>query len=102
MPPNEPATRSTPGSSTRSANALASAASASTTTRASICESCPVRRDESFTLEQHAIVEIELAAGGVVIRAGATGVVKVSIDSSAPDGVEIAQVGDDISIRAKG
>jgi hypothetical protein len=59
-----------------------------------------VRRDESFEVEQHAAVEIDLPAGNVLVRAGASGVVAVAIDSSAPGSVEVVQLGDDISIRA--
>jgi DUF4097 and DUF4098 domain-containing protein YvlB len=59
-----------------------------------------VRRDETFTVHEHAAVDVELPAGSVLVRAGASGIVTVSIDSSNADHIDVAQVGDGISIRA--
>ncbi len=59
-----------------------------------------MRRDESFQVGQHALVEIDLPAGSVLVRAAASGVVTVAIDTSVPESVDVVQLGDDISIRA--
>jgi hypothetical protein len=59
-----------------------------------------VRRDETFQVGEHAVVDVELPAGSLLVRAGTSGSVAVSIDSSNADHIEVAQVGDDISIRA--
>jgi hypothetical protein len=74
--------------------------SVSTTTRASICEHLSVRRDEQFTVEQHVVVDVELPSGSILVRSGVVGTVTVSIESSAPDFVDIGQLGDNISVRA--
>jgi DUF4097 and DUF4098 domain-containing protein YvlB len=59
-----------------------------------------VRRDESFEVDQHVVIHIDLPAGNILVRAGASGVVGVAIDASAPESMEVAQIGDDITIRA--
>src|SRR5688572_12785323 len=100
MPHRTPVTPSTPGLSTRWASAPGSAVVASTTTRASTCESWRVRCDETFSVQDHAVVDVELPAGSVLVRTGASGTVALSIDSSNAEHIEVAQVGDDISIRA--
>ena len=61
-----------------------------------------MRRDESFTIDQRAAVHVDLAAGDVLVKAGISGRVAVSIDSSAPDSVDVSQAGDTISIRGRG
>src|SRR5262245_61171905 len=101
MPPRTVATRSTRGSWKHSASAPASAAAASTTTRASICESLAVSRDQSFAVGQHVVLDIELPGGNVLLTAARNGTVSVSADGGVPDTFDITQFGDNISIRAK-
>lgn len=60
-----------------------------------------MRRDQSFVVGQHVVVDIELPSGGVVLTAGQSGAVSVSVDSSSPDALDITQVGDSITIRAR-
>jgi hypothetical protein len=65
-----------------------------------------VSHDQSFTVGQHAIVDIELPSGSVLVtadRSGAdrSGMVSLSIDGATPDAFDISQVGDSIAIRAK-
>jgi hypothetical protein len=59
-----------------------------------------VRRHEQFAVEQHAVVDIELPAGSILLRSGPSGIVTVSVDSSNADHLEIAGIGDTVSIRA--
>src|SRR4051812_35462401 len=85
----------------RSASAPARRAAASTTTRASTCDGCGVSRDRSFTVGQHPVVTVELPSGSVLVTAGESGTVALSVDGSTPDAFEISQVGDSVAIRAK-
>lgn len=57
-------------------------------------------REETFTVGQHAIVEIDLPSGSILVRAGAGGTVSVSVDASNAAALDIGQLGDSISIRA--
>ena len=59
-----------------------------------------MRRDESFEVDQHVVIDIDLPAGNILVRAGASGVVSVAIDASTPESMEVAQIGDNITIRA--
>jgi hypothetical protein len=59
-----------------------------------------VRRDETFYVQDHANVDVDLPAGSVLVRSGTGGTVAVSIDASHAEHIELAQVGDDISVRA--
>lgn len=59
-----------------------------------------MRRDETFTAHDHTVIEVELRSGSILVRAGTSGRVDVSIDSSTADHVDVGQVGDRISIRA--
>ena len=60
-----------------------------------------MRRDQTFSVGAHVVVDIELPAGSVHLTAAESGTVAVSVDGSAPDAVDISQVGDSIAIRAK-
>jgi len=60
-----------------------------------------VRRDQSFTVGQHVVIDVELPSGSVHIIAGQGGTVSLSVDGSTPDALDISQVGDSIAIRAK-
>jgi DUF4097 and DUF4098 domain-containing protein YvlB len=60
-----------------------------------------VRRDQSFTVGQHVVVDVELPSGSVLVTAGQSGTVSLSVDGSTPDALDISQVGDSIAIRAK-
>jgi hypothetical protein len=59
-----------------------------------------VRRDESFTVGPHVVLEIELPSGSILLRTGSAGTVAVSVDSSAAEGFEIGQIGDNVFVRA--
>lgn len=59
-----------------------------------------MRRHEQFAVEQHAVVDIELPAGSILVRSGPSGAVTVSVDSSNADHLEIGSIGDTVSIRA--
>src|SRR5262245_9367745 len=84
----------------RSASAPASVVMASTTTRASICESWAVRADQTYTVGQHVVLDIEIAGGNVLLNAAGSGTVSVAVDGSTPDTLDITQIGDNISIRS--
>jgi hypothetical protein len=60
-----------------------------------------VRRDQSFAVGQHAVIDLELPSGSVLVTVGQSGTVSLSIDGSTPDAFDISQVGDSIAIRAK-
>ena len=60
-----------------------------------------MRRDQTFAVGQHVALDIELPAGSVLLTAGESGTVSVSVDGSTPDAVDITQIGDSIAIRAK-
>ena len=57
-------------------------------------------RDQSFAVGQHVVLDIELPSGSVLLTAGSSGTVSVSVDGSTPDTFDITQVGDSIAIRA--
>lgn len=59
-----------------------------------------MRRDETFTVEQHAVLDVELPSGNVLVRSGGAGKVIVSIEASHADSVDVGQLADTISIRA--
>jgi hypothetical protein len=59
-----------------------------------------VRREESFAVEGHVAISVEVPAGSLLLRAGAPGVVAVSIDSGGADAFEVSQLGDSIAIRS--
>jgi len=59
-----------------------------------------VSRDQSFAVGQHVVLDIELPSGSVLLTAGGSGTVSVSVDGSTPDTFDISQVGDNIAIRA--
>ena len=59
-----------------------------------------MRRDESFTVGQHVVLDVELAAGSILLRTGSAEIVSISIDASAAEGFDIGQIGDNITIRA--
>lgn len=59
-----------------------------------------MRRDESFAVGQHVVLEVELPAGSILLRTGPAGVVAVSVDSSAADAFEVGQIGDNVFVRA--
>jgi hypothetical protein len=50
---------------------------------------------------QHVVVDIELPAGSVALTAAQSGTVSVSVDGSAVDALDITQIGDSITIRAR-
>ncbi|HZB43218.1 MAG TPA: DUF4097 family beta strand repeat-containing protein [Ilumatobacter sp.] len=56
-------------------------------------------RDQSFAVAQHVVLDIELPGGSVLLTAGRSGTVSVSVDGSTPDTLDISQVGDHIAIR---
>ena len=60
-----------------------------------------MRRDQTFAVGQHVVLDIELPAGSVLLNAGQSGTVSVSVDGSTPDAMEITQIGDSIAVRAK-
>jgi len=59
-----------------------------------------VRREETFSVVDHVVIDVELPAGSVLLRTGDVGRVTVSIDSSGADSFDLGQVGDNIGIRA--
>jgi hypothetical protein len=59
-----------------------------------------VRRDQSFVVGQHVVLDIELPSGSVLFTAGQSGAVSVAVDGSTPDTLDITQIGDNIAIRA--
>lgn len=60
-----------------------------------------MRRDHTFTVGQDVVVDIELPAGSVSLAAAESGVVSVSVDGSSSDALDMTQIGDSITIRAK-
>jgi hypothetical protein len=59
-----------------------------------------VRRDESFAVDQHTVLDVELPSGSVLVRTGVAGVVAISVDASHADGFDIDQFGDTVRVRA--
>lgn len=59
------------------------------------------RRDETFTVGEHAVLDIELASGSVQLRPSPAGVVSISVDASNADSFDVVQLGDQISIRPR-
>lgn len=59
-----------------------------------------MRQDQSFTVGQHVVLDIELHGGSVLLTAGQSGTVSVAVDGSTPDTLDITQIGDSIAIRA--
>ena len=60
-----------------------------------------MRRDDTFAVGTRVELDVELTSGNVVIRAGESGSVKVSVDSSNADSFEVTQLGDTISVRQR-
>lgn len=58
-----------------------------------------MRRDERFTVQGHAQVDLELTAGNITVRAAESGSVLVSVDASGSADLEISQMGDTIAVR---
>ena len=44
-----------------------------------------MRRDHTFAVGGHVVIDVELPAGSVLLTAGESGTVAVSVDGSAPD-----------------
>ena len=59
-----------------------------------------MRREESFSVEDHVVIDVELPKGSLAVRTGEVGKVFVSIDSTGADSVDVGQVGDNVLIRA--
>jgi DUF4097 and DUF4098 domain-containing protein YvlB len=59
-----------------------------------------VRRDETFTVGEHVLLDVELPGGDILLRSGVSGAVSISIEASAADSFDVGQLGDCISIRA--
>jgi len=58
-----------------------------------------VRREETFPVSGQAVIDVELAAGSLLVRAGTTGSVAVSVEASDADRFDIGQLGDTIALR---
>ena len=58
-----------------------------------------MRRDERFTVEGHARVDLELTAGSITVRAAEAGSITVSIEAGSANDLEVSQMGDAISVR---
>lgn len=58
-----------------------------------------MRRDERFTVGEHAVLEIEVSSGTIQLRPAPAGTLSISIDASHPEAFDIVQIGDAISLR---
>lgn len=60
-----------------------------------------MRREETFAVGQHVELDVELTSGTVVLRAGESGSVRVSVDSSNADLFDVTQHSDGIAVRQR-
>lgn len=58
-----------------------------------------MRRDERFTVIDHVHIDVELAAGSVLVRTAAAGAVTVSVDAANADDFAIAFLGDTVVVH---